>query len=173
MKKQVYIYIAIGLILAGIAYFLLKKGSHARRLYVDVGDMKPVGTDISAFLGTSFDMKVDVKLQNYSSSAFNIEQLKIDIYTDNDVKLASQKEPLSEVYTVEPNANNTLTIDMQASLHGIADILTKSGLIDNTAEAVTRLVDWVTTGNLGLEVKAKGFVVAEGVKININQDVTI
>lgn len=176
MKRQWYFITAFLAVLSGVIIYLAKFGSHAKRLFVGVSSIKPQsGQNIASFLG-GVKLDVSVLLKNFSPSAFNVEQMKIDIYTTtgNEVKLAGQPAPLDENVTVNPETNTELNLTFDGSIHGFVDLLKNqvSG-INSWSDALSRLEQWLTTGELGATVKAKGFVVAEGVKIDINQTVNI
>ena len=174
MTKRAWIVAAIIALVAGIGLYLTRFASHAKRLFVDVASVMPTGVGGVMDLISGFKLNVEVLLKNFSSSAFNVNQLKIDLYSPNGTKLAEQPAPLQESKHLKPNQNNTLDMEFDANLHGFADLLMNEAKdINSLLDAKDRLMAWVTTGELGVTVVAKGFVQAEGVKIDINEDVQI
>ena len=174
--KRWYIIGGIIAIVVAVGIYLTRFASHAKRLFVDVSSVKPVAISSMTDLLGGFKLNVGVLLKNFSPTGYNVEQMKINLYTttENGTTLASQPAPLQEAKYVEANKNTTLDMEFDANINGFADLLINQVKeVNSWDEALSRLMNWVTTGKLGVTVRAKGFVVAEGVKIDIDQKVDI
>lgn len=120
-------------------------------------------SDVTKVLSGGFDARYKLKIGNFSNETLKIEQVSIDVFTTKDVLLANQVEPLKSPVDILPNQNNIITVNYNIKLSGMLDALKDVG-ITNAWDVLNK----VMSGKLGIKLHLVGFVVAEGIKIPID-----
>ncbi len=162
MKKLIGLIILVVVIFtskAGMTMF--KKYRHAKRLKIGVSKFKLLN------LSSQIKSKIVLTIGNFSPSAFNINQIKVDIYTTNGQLLAQQIAPLSESIVLNPNQNNKLPLAYQINAPILISEIKKLGGVTNV------LTSFLTTGKYGLPIQLKGFVSVGLIDISINQTINV
>jgi len=108
-------------------------------------------------LSGSLILQVKLNLQNFSNSVFKVNQIAIDAFTQGDVAIATQRNPLPEPLQVLPNQDNIFPIQYNFSYTGLANMIKGSGLLNKNMKLITFLNEFVVTGKLGINLKLKGF----------------
>lgn len=148
-----------------IAFYYIRLYYSAKKLSVTVDSFKLMSKLEDILSG--FTLRFRLNLGNYSNSTFVISQIKIDAFTQADVALASQKSPLAAPISILPNQNNYPEFDFDFSNSGLANLILGGGNLLQMAQ------NFFVNGKFGMQIKLKGFVVAEGFKVDINQIVNI
>jgi hypothetical protein len=155
-----------------IALFSAKKGWAYYNKYNDAMRIK-VGVEGISFpklnLSTITDTLVNVSLgvKNYSSSSYILEQVSMNIYSNDGLLIAEQKDPLSDEYMIRANDNNILPISFLLNKENTHKMVKQAG--GTIAVAINR----TTTGSYGIPVRVKGFIKADGITVDIDQSMTI
>ena len=110
---------------------------------------------------------VRVGLDNFSSETFKLNQVYFELYDREGVTLlANQTLPLSSSIDLKPNA--TTEIDFQLEVNSGEGLrYFKDGV------SLKDILSFTTGGQLGKKLLMKGFVVAEGLKADLNEIVEI
>lgn len=140
---------------------LLRKFHHANRLKINVKRFRLI--NISSEISSSIILEVG----NFSKSTFKINQVSIEVFTKSGEILARPKAPLSKPFKLKPNQNNELPIDFQISTPVVLSELKRMGGITSV------LSNFLTSGKYGLELQLRGFIVAQNIKIDINQTINV
>ena len=167
-NRIIAIVVVILVAISGAYYQLYQR---AQRLGFGVDSIKPnfKTSDLISIIagGGSIPTTVTALVKNFSPATFTIKQLQLDIYSeDGKQSFGSQTLPLSAKKTVDPNSNTP--IELKYSINPIAFLDSegkKLGLSD--------LAKWFTGQKIGVKLLLKGFVVAEGFKVDINEVITI
>lgn len=176
MKKKAIWIISI-ILFAVIAVFAVKKGKKvydAQKLKVGLSGLKlkiSNITDIISGLLSGFSSEITIRLKNFSNSVFTVNQISVDIYALNDVLIANQLIPLNQPINIQPNQNTDLVLSYNITPEGIINILKQ--VKDTGKNYKALLEDYLLTKTLGTQIKAKGFIVAEGFKVNIDELISI
>ena len=165
MKKGIVIIIIIVLATAG--YGLYKRLSAARKLKVGVADFKLTQKLLNLKSLDSLTANLSLKIDNFSSEQFNIEQSSIEVYAITGEQIAAQTEPLSTDTTLFPDKSNTLTIPIELSAQKALMLINANGGLLQVAQ------NKALTGDYGIEFIIKGFVKANGLTVDINERVKI
>lgn len=167
MKKIIALIIIIALILVGKkGYGYLTKYRHAKKIKVSVDKFRFPDLKLQNLI-TDVLTEVTVIIGNFSSTTFNIEQINIDVLDETGQFIAEQKNPLPQAIQLLPNKNNALVLTFLISPQHIRQLIKKAGGAINVG---TR---YLTTGKYGIPLQLKGFVVAEGFSIDINENITV
>lgn len=170
--KKISALIVLVVLLSLAGYFYFVKIKQAKKLSFGVDSIKPnfktVG-ELSKSLLTGGNIPVIVKplISNYSSSKFKLNQIKLDIYSqDEKTLLGSQSMPLANPIELVPNANNTPAILYTFNPAAFANSAGRK-------LGISEIIGWYQGKPLGVKLKLKGFFVAEGIKLNIDEVITV
>jgi hypothetical protein len=168
-KKSLVGIIVIVMIAISAAYFQLFK--RAQRLGFGIDSIKPnfKTSDIISIIagGGSIPTTVTALIKNFSPATFTIKQMQLDIFSeDGKQSFGSQTLPLSAKKTVDPNSNTP--IELKYNINPIAFLDSEGKKL-----SIQDLAKWFTGQQIGVKLLLKGFVVAEGFKVNINEVITI
>jgi len=167
MKKIIGLLVVITLIITGKqGWAAIQKIRHAKRLKFGVESVDFPKLNLSSLL-SSIETNVELLIKNFSRSTFNIEQIGIEVLSPSGKVVAEQKQPLSETFKVAPNQNNLLPLSFLISSQNLKLLISESGGIANVGAS------FITTGKYGISLLLKGFVVADGVTIDINEQLTV
>jgi hypothetical protein len=169
--KNIAVFVFL-MILVAVGYAYWRKYRQAQKLSFGVDGIKPNVSsvaDVSKILLTGANIPVTLKpvINNYSPSTFKIQQLKLDIYSEDGKNLlGSQNLPLNSTALVQPNSKTVLSLNY--SFNPVAFFNSAGRKL-----GISELVDWYTGKSIGIKLKLSGFVVAEGIKVNLDQVITI
>jgi hypothetical protein len=168
MKKKEAIVITIGvvfLVLLTILFiYLVRKGSAASKI-----EISSISGKLDTRASSIGNIVVDARivLSNYSSERIVLNQAKLDVFTvDEENLIGSQSQPLGENLYIEPKANSILNLRFNVNPKNLVDTVS-----NNTN--VTQVINYAFGAKLGKKIKLKGYVIGEGVKVNINEEVEI
>lgn len=167
MKRLLLLITLSTLALASIkGYDYWRKFNHSNRLKVGVGSFSFPKLNLRSLLG-DITLAIDITLDNYSSSTFSLEQISIEIYDKLGRLVAEQIAPLTTPFTIKPNKTNLLPLTLEISSHSIAKLIAQHG---GTASVGA---SYLSSGSYGIPLKIKGFAIAEGFRIDIDQQIEI
>lgn len=167
MKKIVLLFIILALVFFGKKGFVkLVKFRNAKRLKIGVDGFNLPKLNLTS-LFTSVPININLSLNNFSNSTFNIEQIGVDVFSPSGKLIAEQTKPLQEVKQILPNQNNILPLAFLISPQNFKDLIRETGGIANAG------ANFLTTGTYGIPIHLKGFVVAEGITIDIDEKITV
>ncbi len=167
MNKAIGLFVIVFIFLAGRkGWQYFKKYQHSNRLKVGIDSFKLPKLNLSNLFS---DIKADVliKLNNFSSSSFEIEQLNVEIYSLSGKLIGEQEKPLAKTAIVQPNKNNLLPLSFLISSQDLQQLIKEAGGVANVG------ANFLTTGDYGIPLHLKGFVVAEGFTIDIDEKITV
>ena len=148
----------------GYAYF--RKYQHAKRIKVALDRYSFPELKLSNLLSDIL-FQVNLSIGNYSSSQFSVEQVSIEIFSPSGLLVAEQKEPMSEPLILKPNKNTVLPLTFLMASHRVSDLIRENGGAANVG------ANYITSGSYGIPLHLKGFVVAEGFKITIDEEIQV
>jgi hypothetical protein len=167
MKRLALLLILISLIVIGQkGWKYYTKYRHAQRLKIGVEGFRLPRLNISSLI-SEIHAKVNIGITNFSSSVFSIEQIKVDVYSPSVGLIAEQIEPLKQVHRVRANQKTNLPLSFLISPTNFKKLIKASGGVVNVGAS------YLTDGNYGIPIELRGFVVAEGVSIEINEKLTV
>jgi hypothetical protein len=167
MKKMVVLMIVVALILLGKkGYGYVRKFRHSKRLKVGFSGVKFPKLKLRSLV-SDVPVSIGLIIGNFSPSVFTISQISIDVFDEENNLIAKPQSPLSESIQLDPNQNNTFPLSYFISAQKIKQIITKAGGITTVG------TNYLTSGSYGILLKLKGFVVAEGLKIEIDEMITV
>lgn len=155
-----------------VGYLYWRKYRQAQKLSFGVDSMTPniaSVADVSKIFLTGANIPVTLKpaINNFSSSTFKIQQLKLDIYSEDGKNLlGSQNLPLNQTAMVKPNSKTVLSLNY--SFNPVAFFNSAGRKL-----GISEIVNWYTGKTIGIKFKLVGFVVAEGIKVPLDQTITI
>jgi SLAP domain-containing protein len=168
MKRK----ITLVVILIVVAY-AAKKGFEYYEKYQGSDDLK-ISIDKFQFpelnLSNIFQdiiAKVTININNFSDTTFNIKQLKIDVLDQQKQLVAEQQYPIEEPIELRPNQANKFAINLLISSLNVARLIKASGGIANVG------ANYLVSGKYNIPIQIVGFVRAEGIKIPINEKITV
>jgi len=160
------------LILIALVFFGKKgfakiiKFRNAKRLKIGIDSFNLPKLNLTS-LFTNIPVNINLSLNNFSKSTFNIEQIGVDVFSPSGKLIAEQTNPLKEAKQILPNQNNILPLAFLISPQNFKDLIRETGGIANAG------ANFLTSGNYGVPIHLKGFVVAEGITIDINEKITV
>jgi len=138
-----------------------KKLRHSKRLRLRVKKFKLLR------FSKEIDSNIQIEIGNFSASTFRIDQVSLELFTPSGEILARQKAPLFKSIVLKPNQNNVLPIDFAISTSVAVKELNRIGGVSSV------IANFLTDNKHGLKLSLRGFVVAENVKIDINQTINV
>ena len=159
--------IIVALILLGKkGYGYVRKFRHSKRLKVAFSGIKFPKLKLSNLI-SDVPVSVGLNIGNFSPSVFTISQINIDVLDQENNLIAEPQSPISQSIQLDPNQNNTFPLSYLISAQKIKQIIQKAGGIASVG------TNYLTSGSYGIPLLLKGFVVAEGLKIEINEAITV
>jgi len=167
MKRIIGLVIIIAVVVfgrKGVAY--LTKYRHAKRLKIAVDNFRFPKLNLKS-LFSDIQTAVALNIGNFSSSTFNVEQINVDVFDSTGKVIAEQKDPLTKGIQILPNQNNQLALTFLISSNSIRQLIKNAGGTFNVGAR------YFTSGKYGFPLRLKGFVVAEGFTIDINETIEV
>jgi hypothetical protein len=167
MKRIVLLIILLSLIVLGQkGWDYYTKYRHAKRLKIGVDSVKLPKLNLTS-LFSEVAAVVYLKITNFSESVFELQQIKIEVYSPNGYLVAEQTEPLAQTIRIEPNQKNILPLSFLISPTKFKALIKEAGGVVNVGAS------YLTEGNYGIPLNLRGFVVAEGVTISVNEKLVV
>ena len=167
MKRYIFLFLVFVLVAATTkSYSYLTKYRHAQRLKIGVDSFSFPKLNLSSIFNEIL-VNVIIGVNNFSPSLFNLEQINVEVYSQSGDLVAEQKSPLLSPIKVQPNRYNTLPLTLLISSHNVAKLIKESG------GTVSVGASYLTSGSYGIPLHLKGFVVAEGLSIAIDQTIQV
>jgi hypothetical protein len=123
-------------------------------------------------INTGINTAINLKLQNYSSNNYQLEQLQVDLYTPSGQLLAEQQEPIKPK-EIKANSNTTVTINHFIKSENFLNLLSENNYIDKRETAVEIALKLLSMDMKGLKLTVKGFVIIDGFEVKINENITL
>ena len=167
MRKLITLVIVIVLIVLGRkGYSYVKKYRHSKRIKVGVDGVSFPKLKLTNLIG-EIATSIKLNIGNFSPSKFEVQQISIDVFDGKGNLIASPQNPLREPISIEPSQNNIFPLTYLLSSQQLKQIIRQAGGVANVG------ANYLTTGNYGIPLLLKGFVVAEGLKVDINEKITV
>ena len=167
MKNLIGIIIIILVIGLGYnGYQFAKKYRHSKRLKFGVGKIRFPKLNLSSLL-TEIPLYIELEITNFSPTTFEINQISVDVHDENDTLVAEQKNPLTETLPIHSNKKTSLPLSYAISPQQLTRLIQHSGGIAKVG------ANFITTGSYNIPIKLKGFIVTEGIALDINETITI
>jgi len=168
MKRKITLVVVLIVVLIAA-----KKGFDYYQKYKDSDDLK-VSLDKFEFpklnLSNIFNdivAKATININNFSDTTFNIKQLKIDVLDQDKQTIAEQQYPITQPIAVKPNQANKFALNLLISSQNVARLIKANGGIANVG------ANYLVNGKYNIPIQLVGFVRAEGIKIPINEKLTV
>ena len=160
------------LFIVAMAYFfrLLKKKANANNLQVAGFDFELLEPIQLKHLTQPIKAKLKLNLGNYSTSNFKIEQVAVSLLSPSGSVVAQPLKPMTTPINLDANKINTLPVEVQISTTNLFKLLKENGFL--SADSITALQSLIKGGMPKFNATVKGFIQAEGAKININETLT-
>ncbi len=123
-------------------------------------------------LTQGFKTLTSVKIQNYAPYEYDLEQLKIDLYTPSGVLLAKQEEPI-KAFILEKSKSSYIKVQHHIKPDDFISLLEENNFIDENESVFDRATTLLSMDLSGVKLTAKGFVVIDGFTIEINELITL
>jgi LEA14-like dessication related protein len=163
MKKTLFILVPV-IILLAVGVFFWKKKEGAQKLDFGVLDTKV------KWLGFTEGIEIALKpvIKNFGDSEFSVNQLKVDVYTENNILLTSQDKPISKPILIKPNQNSAFEIKYKVGIDKLILLAVNSGLGKNP-----NILDiwnkYKNSGKFGFKIRTKGFADVDGVTVDFDE----
>jgi len=167
----------------GIAFKFYKKYKNSEKL--KIGDVSLKATkeiknlnDLISVINTGLILKGFVQIRNFSSQDFTLNQISIDGFSPVSNKLiAEQTNIIQKDIVIKSKQVTNIPIEYKLNISKAISLFSESGVIpENTTvwNIITHPVMYYDSVNLKkLKVILKGFIQAEGITLNINQELFI
>lgn len=168
-KRKKIVFIVSGTFVLILSFFLMYYYKSARKLKVFFDSFKFDSyklVDIPSIYLNGLNATCNILVQNFSNLSFNVTQISVDVYTLDDVSLASQKNPMSEPISVKANSNTIIPIKYNISRSGVMALMKDTNFF-------TILKNYIGKGIFDKKVKIKGFVVANNINVPIEETIDI
>lgn len=157
------------IITIGAVYFY-RKAQAAKQLKITGTRFKlnAQKSDMLGYIaGTPLPITTYLTIGNFSKNSFRLEQINLDILSEDGVLIASQSLPLANAEIIKPSENTELKLKFDVKALALVKAIAKGS---NVLEILT---NYFTTQTFGKKVVLKGSVRAEGLTININETIDI
>ncbi|MCB0396826.1 MAG: hypothetical protein KDD36_09245 [Flavobacteriales bacterium] len=146
---------------------LFNKFRHAKRLKFDVQSFSfPDGLKLSNIV-KDVDVLINQAVANFSKTPFQIEQLNIEVFSPSGKLIAEQKAPLEQPIQIKPNQTTVFPIRFTISPQNMLRLIKEAGGV------LTVGANFLSTGEYGIPLRMKGFVDADGITVDIDQNITV
>ncbi len=167
MKKVIAVLLILVVLIFGKkGWSFIQKFRHAKRLKISVEGIRFPKLSLKNLIG-DIALKVRLNLANFSPSSFNLEQVSVDVFNKAGEQIGTQQNPLREPILINSNQNNLVTTDYLISSSAIRNLIRDAGGGGAVAS------NYLTEGKYGIPILLKGFVVAEGVKVEVNEKLEV
>lgn len=157
------IFVLLAVLLAPKAYSLGKKYFDAKKLDIGVDKFRFPKLDIYQLENITTETTIGVT--NPTDSAFDISNLHINVFGSEGTLIAKQKIKLDKPVNILPQQKTTFPLTYLISSTNIEKLIKQAGGLLVVGG------NYLTTGNYGLSIVLKGYVVSSGLKIDINETI--
>jgi hypothetical protein len=130
-------------------------------------------TSVVDLLMSDFIAKVILKIQNFSNIDYTIQQSALQIYSKKGNLIATPNEPIETGFILKANANNEIPARYKFDYTNILTLIEDNGLASSVSSALNVIKNFFTSKTLGTDLIIKGFIVSDGITININQTISV
>jgi hypothetical protein len=157
------------ILLAIVVAVEVRKAMQADRLKVSFAGIKITGS-IAQIIAGNLPVTIGIKINNYTNETYTLQQLSVQLYkaaenaSEQDLLIADQSEPLAETFIVHPakdNDKNVLLLPFTVSTGAFIKAMGKGTTLKD-------ITNWYTGGQLGKKIKVAGYMVAEGIKLSLD-----
>ncbi|NQY68527.1 MAG: hypothetical protein HRT72_12510 [Flavobacteriales bacterium] len=148
----------------GYDYF--KKYRNIKKLSIGIDSFKLPKLNLKSLFG-NIKASVTIGIKNFSESAYSLEQVKVDVFTLAGDLLGEQSTLLADSVSIVPNEHTAFSLDYSIPSVKLQELLQAQG---GVAVVAMRFLD---SGKYGIQLVLKGFIVSEGITIDINENITI
>ena len=171
MKSLVKLIVLIALIIFGKEGYAIGKKyydkyNHAKHLKFGIADVSFPKLNLMSLFNEA-EAQVYLRIKNFSKSIFNIEQISVEVLNEKGELIAEQQTPLSSTFKIKPNQNSDLPLTFLISSPKLKRLISQAG---GTVNVGAR---YLTTGNYGIPLHLKGFVVADGFEVPFDEKITV
>lgn len=163
----------IVIIIAIVGYWLSKKVTAAKRIEIGSVGIRLAEKPTLKSIGSGLKLIVDVEIQNYSKTDIELNQIFVNAKTTKGNSIANQATPMAESVILANSANTVVSLPYNLDYTGILTVLRDSGKIKKISDALAVLSSFIQTKTFGIDIVLKGYIVAESIKVNIEETVTI
>ena len=177
--KKILIIIVVILTL-GIAYKYYKKAKDTEKLKLAAVSLKSDKNitdlnDIIDILQNGLILKGFVQIRNFSGQDYTLSQMSIDGFSPMSNKLIAQQTNINKHDIVLKNKQVTnIPLEYKVDVMTALTLFKESGVIPEGTtlwEVITHPAKYYESTNLNkLKIVLKGFIEAEGITLNINQE---
>lgn len=116
----------------------------------------------------SFNTIITVNFSNFTKNNYTVNQIQLSVYSMSDQLVAEQTTPLSSPILITPE--KVVPTDIAFSVNG-----TSALQVAFKGTSLNDLFNFLSNNpkGLGKQLKVKGFVVAEGIKVNVDQIINV
>ena len=178
IKKILIIVLVI--VTLGLAYKYYKKAKDTEKLKIAGITLKPVKSlktlaDFTDALQNGIKLKGFVKIRNFSGQDYTLNQLSIDGFSPIKNKLIAEQTNINKNdITLKNKQETNIPLEYNLDVMSALSLFKESGVIPQEATLWTILLnvaDYFSEESLSkLKITLKGFIEAEGITLNINQD---
>ncbi|HAN77697.1 MAG TPA: hypothetical protein DCQ31_07950 [Bacteroidales bacterium] len=166
--KTKYLIPAIA-VLAVALYFIFRKAKGLLMLDYSFGAPKPKGSLLDTI--KSLTVIIPITLKNYSNNTYKITALRADMLTRQGNSIASQTQPITQPIIIAPSKNTTVLLEYGINWSGITSWLNQENV--KITDVPAKIKSYLKTEKLNIPVVISGAVEAEGIFLNIKQEIIL
>lgn len=129
-------------------------------------------TSVVDLLMSDFIAKAILKIQNFSNIDYTIQQSALQIYSKKGNLIATPNEPIETGFILKANANNEIPVRYKFDYTNLLTLFKDNGLA-SVSSALNVIKNFFISKTLGTDLIIKGFIVSDGITININQTISV
>lgn len=178
IKKILIIVLVI--VTLGLAYKYYKKAKDTEKLKIGNISLKATKeikdfNDLLDVFQNGIILKGFVQIRNFSGQDYTLNQISIDGFTPiSDKLIAEQTNIIKNNILLKNKKETNIPLEYKVDIMSALSLFKESGVIpeDTTLwEVITHPAKYYETTNLNkLKIILKGFIEAEGITLNINQE---
>jgi len=175
MKNRTILIISIIAIvgaMTAVAIYFVKKYNAANKLTVDIDSAKPdfkLADAIGEIADLTIPVNLTIKIGNFSSMDFRINQIFVEAFTDSGEYIAYPENPLLNPIDIKKNTNGFITLKYNIKLQTLLQQIKGADTIQQAG--IKAAQSWFTTGKFGVSFKIKGFIKADNIPVKIDDTV--
>ena len=135
---------------------------NARRLDFGVGQVSFPKLNLKHAI-SEIEIGVEILAKNPTKSAYEIDQIHVDVLTESGIVVAEQKTLPIDVIRIEPNGVTSIPFVYLISALNLGLLIKENGGISKISMSM------FAHGVYGINLRMKGFIVIEGFKIHIDE----
>lgn len=180
LKLKNIILIGIVILTFGIAWKFYKKYKDSDKLKIGSTSLKPKQqitnfNDLVNILKNGLVLEGFIEIRNFSSRDYSIKQLSIDCFSPKTEKLiAEQTNILQNKLILAKKQTTNIPLEYKIDIVNALALFKECGLIPEDANLIDVITHpaqyWSDIDLKNLKIKFKGFIQAEGIHLDINED---